>query len=159
MKTVTIQFCSFPTLVGETIEWFTQGLCGHVDAVMPDGSLLGAQQESDLGGKPSGVQIRPSNYGGMTHRLQASFSCTTAQAETFYSFLQAQVGKPYDLTAIAAFVAGRDWHDRQAWFCSELIAAALEEADIIRKLVDPLNKITPATLLVVASALVPVQAA
>ena len=160
METVTLQFCSFDSLAGELIDWFTQGSVGHVDAVMSDGSLLGAQHEAGLGGMPAGVQIRPANYGGnsgMRHRMRASLMVTDDEAEAFYSFLRQQVGKPYDTTAILAFAVGRDWRERDSWFCSELQAAALEEAGIVRRLVAPSQKITPAALMLTCSALTDIE--
>jgi hypothetical protein len=156
---ITLQFCAFDSLMGQAIEWFTQGNVGHVDAVLPDGSLLGAQNMDGLGDQPAGVQIRPADYGNMTNKIRVRLSATDGQADTFWSFLTAQIGKPYDISAIEAFVVGRDWHDADSWFCSELIAAALEHAGIFpAELASPANKITPAALLLVCSAFVPVGA-
>ena len=156
MNTVTLQFCSFGSLMGRVIEWFTQGDVGHVDVVLPDGTLLGAQDEAGLGGKPSGVQIRPPNYGGMTHIVRVEIPCNDAAAGL--AFARAQIGKPYDVTAIEAFVADRDWRNPAAWFCSELAAATLEQAGAFpHPLASPANRITPAALLLVCSALAPVE--
>jgi hypothetical protein len=41
-------------------------------------------------------------------------------------FARTQIGKPYDWTAILALLMDRDWRDSGAWFCSELVVAALE---------------------------------
>lgn len=35
-------------------------------------------------------------------------------------WLQAQVGKPYDWTALAGIFFRRDWSEDDSWFCSEL---------------------------------------
>lgn len=40
------------------------------------------------------------------------------------AFLEAQVGKPYDWTAIWTWYGSRDWQEPDAWFCFELAAAA-----------------------------------
>jgi hypothetical protein len=67
-------------------------------------------------------------------------------------FAMAQVGKPYDNTAIEAFVFGRDWRQDDAWFCSELAAACLEQANAFsHKLATPVNKIDPCMLFALAS--------
>ena len=156
---VALQFCGFTSAIANAIEWFSQGHEGHVDAVLHDGSLLGAQHEAGLGGKPAGVQIRPADYGdhcGMTDRVRVTLPATPEQEAAWDDFLMEQVGKPYDITAIEAFVVGRDWHNPQAWFCSELQAAALEAAGIIRPLASPVNKITPMGLLLACSAIAPV---
>lgn len=38
-------------------------------------------------------------------------------------WLDAQVGKPYDWTALAGMAVHRNWQDDDAWFCSELTEA------------------------------------
>ena len=64
----------------------------------------------------------------------------------------AQVGKPYDETAILAFALNRDWRETDAWFCSELAAAALEAAGVFPyKLAASENKITPEDLFLAVS--------
>lgn len=39
------------------------------------------------------------------------------------AWLNAQVGKPYDWTALLSWVVRRDWQEDDAWFCSELVEA------------------------------------
>ncbi len=63
------------------------------------------------------------------------------------AFAHAQVGKPYDYTAIAGFLARRDWREDDSWFCSELQAAAFEAGR--RPLLNPtisINRISPGLL-------------
>ena len=160
---ITLQFCGFNSVAAKIIERFTDpsgsGI-GHVDIVLPDGSLLGAQHEN-LGGKPSGVQIRPADYGdtcGMINRCRVTLA-TPEQEGKFYAFLIDQVGKPYDLTAIRNFVTGgdsRNWRDLSAWFCSELACYALEQCGFLEPLWTPADKMPPAMLLTVLSAFAPV---
>lgn len=45
--------------------------------------------------------------------------------EAAKSFLRAQVGKPYDWTAIIALPFRQKWQKQNRWFCSELVASAL----------------------------------
>lgn len=141
---ITLLFCSFPSPVGKAIRWFTQGTVGHVDLMLPSGRLLGAQYASGMGA-PSGVQIRPPRYGGMTNVTLVHLPPRLDDDE-IYRFATEQIGKPYDLTAIWGFVAGRDWRDPRGWYCSELIAAALEDAQIIPRIETPISKITPQML-------------
>ena len=155
---VTLQFCGFGSLAARVIERFTDplGETGHVDIVMPDGSLLGAQNESNLGGKPSGVQIRPASYvadSGGNNIVRVTIPTNPDTEQKIYDFAISQIGKPYDLTAIAAFVAGRDWRNPDSWFCSELAASSLEQGGVFPfPLFAPANKITPAGLLLTVSA-------
>lgn len=45
-------------------------------------------------------------------------------------FLDAQVGKRYDWTALVALPFRADWHRENKWFCSELAAAALQAGGV-----------------------------
>lgn len=123
----------------------------HVEAVMPDGTYLGAHADG-------GVQARPSHYdaGKFTKEQFVDIPVSQEQESAFNSFLRAQVGKPYDLTAIAAFVAGRDWREPDSWFCSELQAAALEACGFFTTLATEVNHITPRDLLLIVSGRVPI---
>ena len=57
------------------------------------------------------------------------------------------------VTAIVAFVAGRDWHNPDSWICSELVAAATEAANLFpKKIYVTANGITPKALALEASA-------
>ena len=159
---LTLQFCSFDSVFGRIIPWFTQSDVGHVDAVLPDGSLLGAQHEDGLGGQPAGVRIRPASYIAENkgrNVIRVTVDASRKQRAAFYDFLEEQIGKPYDVTAIEAFAVGRDWHDPGAWYCSELAAAATEAAELVKPLAAPVNRITPGGLLLVWSAIGNVQTA
>ncbi|HLH94988.1 MAG TPA: hypothetical protein VKW08_07710 [Xanthobacteraceae bacterium] len=133
--------------VGEYGYWAT-----HVEAVMPDGTYLGAHFDG-------GVQARSPDYdkSSFTREQFIRLPCNAAQSESFNRFLQAQIGKPYDIEAIAALVAGRDWRSPDSWFCSELQAAALEACGwFATRLASSVAKITPRDLLLILSACVPV---
>ena len=134
----------------KAIEWFSAGPFSHVDAVGTDG-LYGARSDA-IGGKPPGVQWRPFDYekvdGSLTIELQATFQQETA----FWLFLRSQEGKPYDAVGIWGFATGRDWREPGEWFCSELQAAALEEAKLLNPLYAPASKVTPSALCVILSA-------
>lgn len=64
-------------------------------------------------------------------------------------FLEAQLGKPYDWRAIIAMPLQIDWHRKDAWFCSELVAKALHHSGLIFQVKH--NRITPRDLLVALS--------
>lgn len=155
--TITLQFVAPGTfdITGDLIAWFNSGVVDHVDAVMPDGSLLGAQGH-ECGGKPSGVQIRPADYLGNLRTCRVTLPVSPEQESAWRLFLTHQLGKPYDFTGIAGFIAGRNWRHDGSWFCSELQAAALEACGYFCKLASPDNKITPQELLLMCSVLVPV---
>ena len=148
---LTFQFVRASGLAGSLIGWFGGGPgVSHVDIVLKDGRLLGARMDG-------GVQIREASYLEGCEVLQVKVPCGPAWASIAYSFLAEQVGKPYDFTAIWAFVLGHNWRDPKSWMCSELGAAVLERAGIVNPLVAPDSKITPDALLLLISALVPVE--
>lgn len=137
------------------------GWATHAEAVMPDGSLLGAHLQG-------GVQIRPAGYdkATMTRELIVGLPDKTASIgeaaavytmeHDFLAFLQAQVGKPYDRTALIGLALDRDWHQADSWFCSELMAAALEECGYCPRLASLNSHISPRDLLLGLSFRVPI---
>ena len=155
MAHITVQFNAFHSFWGDLIAWGTQGEVGHASIVTLSGELLDAQHENDLGGQPSGVWVRPREYIRESkgfNILRVRLPATVAQRDAFYAFAYAQVGKPYDTKGILGFMAGKPWHDDGAWFCSELVAAALQHAGIFpRPLHVHRNRVTPQELLLVCS--------
>jgi hypothetical protein len=119
----------------------------RADAVMPDGTLLGAHYDG-------GVQARAADYDRekFTRELIVSTPASPEITDAFHSFLRAQLGKPYDIEAIAAFVANRDWRQPDSWFCSESQAAALPACTWFPStLATEFNHITPRDLLLSVS--------
>ena len=118
--------------------------------------LYGSRSDS-VGGAPPGVQLRKSSYTSGADTLRVNLPATPEQEKRFYDFLAAQQGKPYDGTAIVAFIVDRDWQENDMWFCSELIAAALCDCQwFTYKLAVKANKIDPGDLLLVISAVTPI---
>jgi uncharacterized protein YycO len=160
MGQIVMQFAGNDTSLGsKAIEWFSHSKWSHVDTVMPGGSLLGARSDV-IQGIPAGVQIRPANYVHKEHdRLKrVHIPCADAVAKAYYDFVLAQVGKPYDKTAIFAFIVDRNWEAPDSWFCSELCSAAAVHAKLFTyKLAVKHNKIDPGDLLFVLSAITDVS--
>ncbi len=150
---IRLQFVLGFGLPSQAIAWFSSGPFSHVDIVMPSGDLIGARSDW-IGHVPPGVQRRPPFYEKWKERVLMTLPATNkAQEAALYAFLNAQIGKPYDKTAIWGFAAGRDWREADSWFCSELGTACLEQAGICPVLYTPRNKVTPAALATVCSAL------
>lgn len=142
---ITAQFVRGKDFASKAIAIFERGTVtpSHVDVVWPDGRLFGARSDV-LGGAPPGVQFRTPDYEPWAWKVKVSLSCTSEQESLFYAFLMYQQGKPYDKTAIAAFVFGRDWRSPEHWFCSELYLAALEACKWFPKpLSDKVELLTP----------------
>lgn len=149
---ITIAFFNGSGLASKAIEWFSAGELSHVAAVMPDGNYLDARMDAE-GAMAPGVQVRLLSVEGAEEAVRYAIEASADEEAKFWEFLRAQIGKPYDTTGILAFVAGRDWHATDSWFCSELQAAALEYAGVVNPLYSPANKITPAALALVCSAI------
>lgn len=119
----------------------------HVEALMPDGTLLGAHIKG-------GVQARDHDYDKdqFTREEYVTIRATPAETDSFHSFLRQQVGKPYDKLGIAGLALGHNWRDPNGWFCSELIAAALCHCGVFPPhLADDFNHITPRDVRLIVS--------
>lgn len=142
---ITLQFVACGDPASEAIKLFSRGWPSHVDAVLSDGSLLGARLDG-------GVAIRRPNYEPFDRVQRIVLDTAPALEGRFTDFLRQQLGKPYDKLAIAAFAVQRDWRQPDAWFCSELQAAALEACGFFpQPLANPANEITPRDLLLLVS--------
>ncbi len=154
---MTIRLRFVTDLGGDFISWAIRGAelgfwASHVEAVKPDGSsYLGARAGS-------GVQWAPKGYDAKFHAVEQIIDvpATDAQETAFWSFLESQIGAPYDDDIIKGFAAGvllgqRDWHEPGAWICSELQAAALESAGVLRSFPQGKLYITPESLLTAIS--------
>jgi uncharacterized protein YycO len=148
---LTLAFFHGTRIFSRVIEYVSFGPYSHVAAVWSPTEYLDSY-ESKVGDIPPGVHIRPMKLEPDPHTLM-TLEVTTAQYAVWQRFLAAQVGLPYDWPGIFGMATDRDWRQPGSWFCSELQAAALEEAGICPKLVTPLNKVTPAALAMTFSAL------
>lgn len=54
-----------------------------------------------------------------------------------------QIGKPYDYSAVFGLGLRRDWQEDDAWFCSELVAWAFQQAGEPLFRAECLRRVTP----------------
>lgn len=144
MGAIRLQFSRQADIFSSIIAWYGGAPFSHVDAILPDGNLLGARSDKQ-GGKPTGVQVRPPGYAKFAAKVVFTLQCSDAQEGAFLDFLHKQIGKPYDKSAILGFMMGRDWRQDGAWICSELVARAAEIATIMPYAYLAANKISPGT--------------
>jgi hypothetical protein len=57
----------------------------------------------------------------------------TDKADAIIAFAMAQIGKPFDNSALYSFWSDaapgeRDWHNPDMWFCAELVVCSIEAA-------------------------------
>jgi uncharacterized protein YycO len=148
---IRLQFVLGTGLASKAIAWFSAGKFSHVDTILESGMLLGARSDF-VGGEPPGVRVRPQGYEKWDLQVVMTMAVNPRLEELYYEFLNKQLGKPYDKTAIWGFAAGRDWREDDSWFCSELCASGLEETTVLPVLYTPRNKVTPAALATAVSA-------
>jgi hypothetical protein len=145
-----LQFVTVDNFGSHAIAYFGGLRFSHVDYVMADGSLLGSRSDK-IGKVAKGVQIRPPNYLNFSRRVIFTIPATPDQEAAVWQFLAGQIGKPYDWRAIWGFITYRDWHERDSWICSELIAAALEYAKVCQALFLDTWDIAPGALALTVS--------
>jgi len=153
---ITLRFVTDSDPVSDTIRRGEMGFwASHVEALMPDGTLLGAHTDG-------GVAARPRDYDASqwSQQLYVQVPCSDAQAQEFTAFLQSQLGKPYDMAAIAEMALGvltgesPNWPQKPSWICSALQTAALLSAGIVKAAPATVRLATPRDVLVALSALV-----
>lgn len=146
---VQLRFVGYNTAVSAMIRAVEYDFkFSHVECVLPDHRIIGAYDTK-------GVAIQQPDYDHGSSILDQNFcvvKCSAVQAQLFHDFLFSQLGKPYDYTAVAAFVADRNWSENDSWFCSELICAALVHAQILPAMPISVSKITPRDLYLILCA-------
>jgi hypothetical protein len=151
---ITLQFSTSLEWQSWIIRKFSHSRFSHVDVVMPDGNLHGASNSPNapyIRGNPNGVAIRPPDYQLFGTRRWAKIRTRLEDEKRFYDFLEAQLGKPFDDTAMKAIIRDpdehRDWADPSAWFCSEELVCGFDAAGQFPwDLVVPKNRVSPADL-------------
>lgn len=153
MSTILLQYSTEHSLSSWAIRWWTDSEWSHVDAVLPNGDLLGARPDYPIKGR-TGVQIRPKNYAPFSKTRLVEIA--TEGADTFYALLRGEIGKPYARGKILNFVVDQDdrWQNGKAYFCDELVLAMARRAGIFpHKLAIPFSKVAPGASLLAFSVL------
>lgn len=119
---VKIRFASSKSLISWVIRIFTWSRVSHVDYVFeyPNGG------REYYGALPStGV-----DYNDVEFDYVEYYEVDVPKPEELEKFLLEQRHKSYDWMAILSIVFRNQWQRDKKWFCSELIAAALEAGGI-----------------------------
>jgi uncharacterized protein YycO len=131
-----LHFCKSNDIGGRLIRLFLFSQWNHA-AIEVGGGVY----ESMARG---GVRVTPApGYGSRWHRAE-SIELAVPDEMALQAFLNRQVGKPYDWRALFALPFRKDWHEPNKWFCSELVAAALEQGG--RSLRVKSSRVTPRDL-------------
>ena len=118
---IRLRFSTNDNIFDKLINWYGRGWAAHVDAQLPDYSLIGA------------VPFKGVHHllfdSVSTKKLTVELPTTKEIQDKFYAFITDQLGKSYDWRSLFSMITyGRDWREDDSWFCSELIAAALEHS-------------------------------
>ncbi|HUQ94200.1 MAG TPA: YiiX/YebB-like N1pC/P60 family cysteine hydrolase [Bryobacteraceae bacterium] len=132
--------------LSKLIQWQTRGRFSHAAIMMRDGSIVEAWQ-----GKGVRVQFL-TDYSNVERFVIPSM--TDAQWDKAIAYAMSQVGKKYDYWAIIRFISRTAMPENDHWFCSELVIAALNHADVFPFVRMPASEISPG-LLHVSPLLVP----
>ena len=129
-------FCRSNTIGSWLIRSFTWSRWSHVAIVEDDCWVI---ESTLLGG---GVRRKLLTAFVDEHSSVEPVDVRLADEEAALDFLRAQLGKPYDWTALLGFIFHRDWAEPDAWFCSELAEAAAV-AGGRRRFREEISRITP----------------
>lgn len=106
--------CRLTLARGKTEHW------SHALVVMGDGSVI------DSTFQKGGVRRRSAEEALRHASEMLVLDIKLPDEAAAEAWLVSQLGKPYDWRACWGFLVGsRDWTDDYAWFCFELVAAAL----------------------------------
>jgi hypothetical protein len=153
MFDIRLQFVLGASLSSRLIAWYGQGYGGysHVDAVLPDGRLLGARSDA-VGGVYPGVRVRPAHYEKWVRRTVVELQVTEGRARAWVETLQRQVGCQYDKQAILGFILGRREHTKGHWICSALQTHALKRVHLLHQVPILDSQVTPDNLFTLVTA-------
>lgn len=132
-------FCRKSTLGSWLIRAFTWSRWSHCMIVEGPGTIIDATFTH------GGVRRRAllAAVAETSAREEVHIPLTDDQEFAALTWLASQLGKPYDWTAIVGiFFRQTGWAEPDAWFCSELLEAALRAAGRPR-FRDDISRITP----------------
>ena len=114
------------SFISRIIRWRTWSDYSHAAWVCRDGTVI----EAWVGGVRRVPGLLSQHKEDTTIELYEVAGLTEDQRDRIEAFLAAQIGKPYDYTAILGFALRKDTQNPAKWFCSELVFAGCQSAAI-----------------------------
>jgi uncharacterized protein YycO len=109
--------------LGVMTKWWTDGPYSHCELVVgetPDGkSICWSSAYLDHGVRQVELELDPADWDVRELRL------TSAEQTAALAWFEQHNGEPYDVLGLLGFVWRREEGDKNKWFCSEAVAAAL----------------------------------
>ena len=152
---ITLRFVTCSDLVSHAIRGAEMGFwASHVEALMLDGTLLGAHASG-------GVRARPYGYdaGKWTRELLVQVPSSDEQTIQWERWLYSQVGQPYDMVAMGELALGEltgeapDWARSDSWICSALMTAGLVTIGVLKAAPTTVRLATPRDVLCMVAGL------
>lgn len=113
MPKIKLRFAANNTFSSWIVRFLTRSKYSHVDYIFDDGSAYSSLPKT-------GVNVNDDK-----NDITVYCEIDVKSKEKLEWFLLEQKGKPYDWKAIIALPFFRNWQEDDAWFCSELISAAI----------------------------------
>lgn len=139
---VYLRFTSSHTFVSWLVSTWTGQWPSHVEFVIGNGKYLGS--DIDVGV----AEVDDEYYKDSKFKRVKYYKILVSKTEhdLVYIYAREQLGKDYDTIALIGNIFRRNWQETKNWFCSELVAWALEKAgnSVIR---NRTNRVTPGDLL------------
>jgi len=137
MSTIKIRFCRSEKLVSKVIRWRTKSEWSHVSI---DPCSITAEWYSTIPDKG----VYTDNLSFKKSEL-VEIPVTDSQKIKIFDFIKQTFRSPYDYLGALGVGLGRDWQEPNHWFCSEWVAKALMEAEVIKIPIE-WNRVTPGDL-------------
>ena len=149
MTVIRLRFVTCSDQISAVIRFAENFWASHCEAVMPDGTYLGAHADG-------GVAARPPDYdkGIWTQQLFLDLPCTDEQKAAHIRYLAKKIGEPYDAASIFGFVARADQHTPNHIICSALQLMSLRQPEapyLPYPVVVPAHGVSPRDLLMILS--------
>ncbi len=135
MRTISLLFSNSRDPLSAAIRAFTWSRWSHVSLI--DGYCVIEALA------PDGVVVNDTEVALLRAREFELVELPCRNPEAVRAAAASQVGKPYDYTALLGLGLHRNWQDEDAWFCSELVAWAFEQAGEPLFRADCLRRVTP----------------
>ena len=129
------------SMISTLIKWRTWSEYSHVSWINEDGSVIEAWTDGVCQRKSIHEAHRP---GTQIDIFDVKMSLE--QKARIKLFLKGEIGKKYDYRGVMKFISRRSGDNQDRWFCSELIAAAFNFADVPLLVRIPVYKIYPGLL-------------
>lgn len=104
----------------------TRSAWNHCDVLFDDGTLIGSTGAGGVKRITLDERLNCGPHEVYKYRID-EIKLTDEEEAKARAFAEAQVGKPYDFTAVFAFALPwrENWNVKRKWFCSELVAAVI----------------------------------